>query len=74
VHSFQLDGAEYKTSMQQVIAVGGIGLPDADKPKGWMGRLNYFGVDKWDPEGKIPLWDDQIPKRFAMGEPAQCPS
>ena len=43
MHNFDLGSAEYKTSLQQVIAVGGIKVVKEDFAGGWMGRLNYYG-------------------------------
>jgi len=72
-HNFDLGDAEYTTSLNQVIAVGGIKLPAENIAGGWMGRVNYYGVDKWDPTNSFKLWDEQVPKRFAVGPPTDCP-
>jgi len=73
VWTFDLGEAGYFTSLDQVIAVGGINEPKERVPGGWMGKLNYYGVSVWDPTNEVQLWDYVIPNRFAVGPPNDCP-
>ena len=70
VKSFTLDAtAEYVTNKNQAIYLVNPAANAAAVPQGTMGKFAYMASGAWDPSGKVPLWDAQIPQTVKARQP-----
>eukprot|EP00961_Rhodomonas_salina_P040864 549092-Rhodomonas_salina.3 len=72
IHQFDLGGAKYETSENDIIQLVAPGTPAEGVPHGWMGKLRYVGAHEWDPSGTVTLWAGLMDGIVRSGEPSQC--